>query len=67
MTTTTAPAAALTANPDRAAELIGLGRTKTYELIRTGELRSLKVGRRRLVPLEAIDEFLRQSSTPGAA
>ena len=67
MTTTTAPAAALTANPDRAAERLGLGRTKTYELIRTGELRSLKVGRRRLVPLEAIDEFLRQSSTSGAA
>jgi excisionase family DNA binding protein len=65
MTVTTVDALAF--NPDRAAEMIGLGRTKTYEVIRTGELRSIKVGRRRLVPLSAITEFLSQSSAPGAA
>lgn len=37
-----------------AARLIGLGLTKTYELINAGELHSLKIGRRRLVRVESI-------------
>lgn len=43
---------------DETATALGLGRTKIYELIREGRLKSVKVGRRRLVPAVAVDEFL---------
>lgn len=48
-------------NPDNAAAHLGLGRTTTYRLIREGKLRSVKVGRRRLVPTEEIARFLREA------
>lgn len=38
--------------------LTGLGRTTIYDLIRTGRLRSLTVGRRRLVLYESIIALL---------
>lgn len=37
---------------------LGLGRTVIYELISTGKLKSVKIGRRRCVPREAIEEFI---------
>jgi excisionase family DNA binding protein len=40
-----------------AAAVTGLGRSSVYELIGRGELRTLKVGRRRLVPASAIAEL----------
>ena len=45
-------------SPDLAAAYLGLGRTTTYRLIKEGRLRSIKVGRRRLVPAEEITRFL---------
>ena len=47
---------------EEAAHQLGIGRTITYGLIATGALRSLKVGRRRLIPVAAIDEFIDQGS-----
>ena len=35
-----------------------LGRSKVYELLASGELASVKIGRRRLVPARALDEFV---------
>jgi excisionase family DNA binding protein len=35
-----------------------LGRSKIYELLASGELGSVKVGRRRLVPARALEEFV---------
>lgn len=43
---------------DFAASQIGVGRSTTYQLIRTGELRSVKVRGRRLVPESAIAEYI---------
>jgi excisionase family DNA binding protein len=43
---------------DEAARLLGIGRSLAYDLIRTGRLRSIKIGSRRLVPLAAIDEAI---------
>lgn len=48
--------------PDAIPGVLGIGRTKVFELIRTGQLRSIKVGRARLVPATAIAEFLRGSA-----
>ncbi|HEX2041538.1 MAG TPA: helix-turn-helix domain-containing protein [Acidimicrobiales bacterium] len=35
-----------------------LGRSKVYELLASGELGSVKVGRRRLIPARSLDEFV---------
>ena len=37
---------------------LGLSRTSTYELIADGKLKTVKIGRRRFVAIEAIDEFI---------
>ena len=50
---------------DEAAEALRLGRSQLYELIRSGRLRTVKCGRRRLVPVSALDEYV--SSIEGAA
>jgi excisionase family DNA binding protein len=44
--------------PAEAAELLGVCRDTVYVLMRSGQLRSVKAGRARLIPLSAIDEFL---------
>jgi excisionase family DNA binding protein len=41
-----------------AARLLNVGRSTAYDLIRSGRLRSVKIGRRRLVPLDALDDLL---------
>jgi len=43
---------------EEAAAQLGLGRTVCFGLVASGALRSLKVGRRRLIPTDAVDEFL---------
>lgn len=35
-----------------------IGRTLTYRLISSGELRSVKVGRTRRVPFSALDDYI---------
>jgi len=43
---------------EEAAEALRVGRTVVYELIRCGALRTVKVGTRRLVPVEALREYV---------
>ncbi|MFC8847138.1 MULTISPECIES: excisionase family DNA-binding protein [unclassified Micromonospora] len=43
---------------EEAARALGIGRSLVYELIRSGRLRSFKVGSRRLIPASAIDEAI---------
>jgi excisionase family DNA binding protein len=37
---------------------LGISRTGVYELIAARKLRTVKIGRRRFIPREAIDEFV---------
>lgn len=37
---------------------LGISRTALYELIEDGRLKTVKIGRRRLVPIEAIEELI---------
>ena len=41
-----------------AAQALALGRTKVYELVETGALRSVKIGRCRRIPAHALREFV---------
>ena len=45
---------------DEAGRRLNLGRTVMYELIRSGRLRSVKVGKLRLIPTSALVEFVDQ-------
>jgi excisionase family DNA binding protein len=46
---------------DEAAERLRVSRWSVYNLIRSNQLRTVKIGRRRLVPVAALDEFLARS------
>lgn len=43
---------------EEAAEALSLGRTTVFGLIRSGELRSVKIGRARRIPAAAIDAYV---------
>ena len=43
---------------DEAAQRLGIGRSHAYVYVLRGELESVKLGRSRRVPLEAIDAFV---------
>lgn len=43
---------------EQAAEALALGRTKVYELLDSGSLRSVKIGRARRIPVDALAEFV---------
>jgi len=53
--------------PEEAARVLGLGRTKVYDLMRSGALRSVKVGNSRRVSMAALAEFVDQLDQAGAA
>lgn len=53
--------------PDTGKALGGLGRTKVYELIQSGQLRTVKIGRRRFVPASAVEEYVARLEQQGAA
>jgi excisionase family DNA binding protein len=44
--------------PDEAARLAGVGRTTLYAAIGAGALRSIKIGKRRLITIEALRAWL---------
>lgn len=56
--------------PEDAADALSVGRTTIYALIGTGAIRSVKIGRARRVPAEALTEYVealpRASWGPGA-
>jgi excisionase family DNA binding protein len=44
--------------PEEVAKVLRIGRTTVYELMRTGQLRSVKIGNARRVSTTALAEFL---------
>ena len=41
-----------------AALILGIGRTNVYALLKQGQLRSVKIGGRRLIPRSALEDFV---------
>jgi len=48
----------LTLTVEEAARLLGISRALAYELVRDGEIPSLRLGRRIVIPRRVIDELL---------
>ena len=44
---------------ERAAELLSIGRSKTYDLINEGKLLTVTIGRRRLVRADSVQAIVR--------
>ena len=40
--------------------ILGIGRNTAYELIRSGQIRSIRIGRQIRIPRDALLEFLRK-------
>ena len=57
MTTVSSPAKLLLTAVE-AAERLGVSRTKVYELMAAGTLRSIHIGRLRRVPVDALRDFI---------
>jgi excisionase family DNA binding protein len=45
-------------SPTEAAKRLGIGRATVYELLTTGQLASLKIGARRLIPDSEVRRFI---------
>ncbi|MFD5804927.1 MULTISPECIES: helix-turn-helix domain-containing protein [Streptomyces] len=56
--TLTGPAERLLFRPEEAAAKLNIGRSLIYEEIRLGRLQTVRIGRRRLVPLEYIARYV---------
>jgi excisionase family DNA binding protein len=52
------PERALAVSTFEAAKLAGVGRTTIYEAIQSGALKSLKIGKRRLIRIDALEQWL---------
>jgi len=44
-----------------AAEYLNIGRSLMYRLIGSGEIKSIKIGHRRLIPIDALNEFIERA------
>nr|WP_293856988.1 helix-turn-helix domain-containing protein [Sphingomonas sp. SCN 67-18] len=45
---------------ERAIRMLGIGKTKLYELIAEGELEAIRIGRRTLIMQSSIDDFIQR-------
>ena len=55
--------AALLATPEEAARALRIGRSKVYDLIRSGALVSVKIGGSRRIPVEALRRYVQSLTT----
>jgi len=50
--------AKLAYSPEEACQALTIGRTVLYDLMRRGEIVSIKVGRRRIIPVDKLHEYV---------
>lgn len=49
--------------PEEAADLLGIGRSRLYDLIRTRDLDSVKIGRSRRISASALTDYVTSLAT----
>lgn len=54
----------LAVSPNEAARLAGVGRTTLYAALSSGDLKSIKIGTRRLITVDAIHAWLAENELP---
>lgn len=47
---------------EQLAEVLSIGRNTAYDLVRSGQIRSVRVGRQIRIPRDALIDFLSQNS-----
>lgn len=52
-------------SPEEAAQLLGISRSRVYELLRDAELPSIKIGRLRRIPRQAVHAYVNDLLQPG--
>ena len=62
-----APLPRLLYTPAEAASVLGIGRSKLYELLRSGELPSIHIGTARRIEATAVDEYIKARRAAAAA
>ncbi len=55
----------LTYTVTEAANLLGIGRAAAYEAARSGQLPTIRIGKRILVPVVALEQMLRECADQG--
>lgn len=57
----------LTLTVEEAADVLGVSRSLAYELVRRGEIPSLRLGRRIVVPIRGLETLVEEAAAlPGA-
>ena len=46
---------------DALVPLLQIGRTMAYELVRSGQIRSIRIGNRYRIPIDAVHEYINQN------
>ena len=54
----------LAVSPNEAARLCSIGRTTLYAALSSGDLKSVKIGTRRLITIEALRAWLKKNEQP---
>lgn len=54
----------LTLTVAEAAKVLGIGRSSAYEAVKLGQLPSIRIGRRLLVPIAALERMLQSTPRP---
>ena len=54
-------------SPNEAARLCSIGRTTLYAALSTGKLKSIKIGTRRLITIDALKDWLHQNEQDPSA
>jgi excisionase family DNA binding protein len=62
MPTEVRPLSSFLLSIDDAAIALGIGRTQTYELVMSGKIASVKIGRRRLIVRSELESFVQRLS-----
>jgi len=55
----------LTYTVEQVAEHLGIGRNSAYEGVKTGDIPSIKIGKRILVPVAAFEKMLSEAGRKG--